>query len=119
MLQEARGNTPRYHPGLWRWHGLASGVVNVPQSEWRLRHAQVAGDASLELQLAACNAVTALHLVEDSLPPEGVPAGRAAMLQVQVGLHARADCIIHEGVKTDGHAIKADCTCLRWARGRP
>lgn len=48
-------------------------------------HAQVAGDASLELQLSATNAVMALALLEDSLPSDGVlPAGGICLLQAQV-----------------------------------
>jgi hypothetical protein len=45
---------------------------------------QVAGDAELQLQLAASNAVTALQLREDSLPAEAMPAGTATTLLVQV-----------------------------------
>ena len=47
----------------------------------------MAGDASLQLQLSATNAVMALALLEDSLPPDGVlPAGGSCVLQAEVRL---------------------------------
>jgi hypothetical protein len=50
-------------------------------------HAQVAGDASIELQLSASNAVKALALRVDSLPAEGCRAGSSVTLCAEV-LHA-------------------------------
>lgn len=45
---------------------------------------QVAGDASVELQLTATNAVKALALREDSLPLEGCQAGSSLTLFAEV-----------------------------------
>ena len=48
---------------------------------------QVAGDASLELQLSATNAVIGLALLDNSLPCDGhLPAGGSCVLQAQVAL---------------------------------
>ena len=47
-------------------------------------NSQVAGDASVELQLTATNAVKALALREDSLPVEGCQAGTSLTLFAEV-----------------------------------
>ena len=45
---------------------------------------QVAGDASIEVELAARNAVTSIVLCEDSLPAEGIAAGASVVVTAQV-----------------------------------
>ena len=47
---------------------------------------QVAGDASIEVELAARNAVTSIALCEDSLPAEGLAAGASTIITAQVML---------------------------------
>ena len=53
---------------------------------------QVAGDASIEVELAARNAVTSIALCEDSLPAEGLAAGASTIITAQVGARTVA-CI--------------------------
>lgn len=54
---------------------------------------QVAGDAELQMELMAVNAVTALQLCEDSLPTEDIPAGTATSLLVQVNCTQAHGCV--------------------------
>ena len=45
---------------------------------------QVAGDASLEVELQARNAVTSIEVCESSLPTDGILAGSSTVILAQV-----------------------------------
>ena len=45
---------------------------------------QVAGDASLEVELQARNAVTGIEVCESSIPTDGIPAGTSTAIAAQV-----------------------------------
>lgn len=45
---------------------------------------QVAGDASLEVELQARNAVTGIEVCESSLPADGITAGAGTVITAQV-----------------------------------
>ncbi len=45
---------------------------------------QVAGDASLEVELQARNAVTGIEICESSLPADGISAGGSTVITAQV-----------------------------------
>ena len=47
---------------------------------------QVAGDASLEVELQARNAVTGIEVCESSLPAGGITAGASTVITAQVSL---------------------------------
>ena len=48
---------------------------------------QVAGDASIEIELQARNAVTDIAVCETSLPADGIPAGTSTLISAQVTAH--------------------------------
>ncbi len=53
---------------------------------------QVAGEASLEVELAARNAVTDISVCEDSLPAQGLAAGDSTVIRAQVNPHTPTAC---------------------------
>ena len=48
---------------------------------------QVAGDASIEVELQARNAVTDIAVCETSLPADGITAGSSTLISAQVTAH--------------------------------
>lgn len=60
---------------------------------------QVAGEASLEVELAARNAVTDISVCEDSLPAQGLAAGNSTVICAQVTPHTPSAC----ESRTDSH----------------
>ncbi len=68
---------------------------------------QVAGDASIEVELAARNAVTSIALCEDSLPAEGLAAGASTVITAQVMLGQENSSHIQPG-----HICPRPCSAL-------